>query len=143
MKKSNISPIKETKNQKFSLTLNELKSMEDTFFKVLMKEKLHILTSYKLAKLAVVLKNELGILEKLRVDLVKQHGEAKYKEENSDIIKIPSDSEEFQAFAEDYAKLLEHKIYIDDFKKLSISNDFKDLTIKSDDILVLQPILQE
>ena len=91
------------------LTNGEIFNAKEPLQKLL-TEKLPVKVSYGLAKLAAKLNDQLQVIEKVRQGLITTYGEQ--DPDNPMQIRVDSQSEGFQKFAEEYGELMAQEVEI-------------------------------
>lgn len=124
-------------NQKKQVTPDDF---ADSILETLFKEtKLPILARHNISRLIPEIERELNVLEKLRVDLIKQYGECINEDAQQWAIKQGTD--EFKLFETEWNQVLDTSIDLPGNKLLIM--DFKDTNFNSHDIYLLSWLVLE
>jgi len=132
---------REPKEKREEMSLFEIIARKQIIQKIL-NFSLPASSAYKLSRIAKFFNEEFETIERMRKQLVEQHG-AKFKDKKTGAIVIPPDSKEYTEWYEEFETFLKETIIkIPEFDRISMK-DISNVTLSANDIILLEDFLED
>lgn len=138
---SNKTPKVSSVEKKEEMTLFDIIARKQVIQKIL-NFSLPASSAFKLSRVARFFNEEFEAIEQMRKQLVEKHG-AKFKDKKTNAIVIPPESEEYQAWYEEFEGFLkETTVKLPEFDRISMK-DISNVTLSANDIILLEDFIED